>query len=249
MYYYIYDSFLNDRKYDRILARIENRLANFEINGKITKLTKLKSIEENILDELKSGVKNIIVAGDDNTLLKIINIAADYEAIFGMIPLGECLDIAKMLGLPYGEEACEILSSRKIEIIDLGKINQRYFISGVNLGSGDMEIICDGSYKITPIKSEVRVLNICSSAADDKKYFNPKDGFLEIVVSHNKTFSEKLLKRETVGQSIFPIKQAVIQSKKPFTVASDKETILKTPLEISIAPKKLKIVVGKDRMF
>ncbi|MFH0856832.1 MAG: diacylglycerol kinase family protein [bacterium] len=242
---------MNDKKYDRILAKIENRLANFEINGKITKLTKLRSIEENILEEIKNGAENIIVAGDDNTLLKIINIVADYDIVLGMIPLGEEIEIAKMLGMPYGEEACEILSSRKIEVIDLGKINNRYFLSNVKLGSNNIEIICGESYKITPIvKSDIKICNIYNhSIAGKKKYFDPRDGFLEIVATHNQSFSDKLFKREKLEESVFPIKRAVIKAEKSITIAVDKETILKTPLEITVAPKKLKIIVGKDRIF
>lgn len=251
MYYYIYDSFLNDKKYDRILAKIENRLANFEINGKITKLTKLKSIEENITEEIKNGAKNIVVVGDDNTVIKIINVIADYNVVLGIIPLGDSLDIAKMLGMPYGEEACEVLSSRKVELLDLGKINNRYFISSIDFKDYDIEIICDGSYKITPIvKSNIKVCNIYNHpSGSHKKYFDPRDGFLEILASSKQSFADKLFKREKLNESIFPIKKAIIKSKKAITIAVDRETILKTPLEIDIAPKKLRVIVGKDRVF
>ncbi len=34
MHVYVYDSFLNQKKYDRILARLETRITDLGLNGK-----------------------------------------------------------------------------------------------------------------------------------------------------------------------------------------------------------------------
>ncbi|MFH0854849.1 MAG: diacylglycerol kinase family protein [bacterium] len=250
VYYYIYDSFLNDRKYDRVLAKIENRLANFEINGKITKLSTLKSIEDNVLDEVKHGTLNIVAVGDDSTVLKIINIIANLDNVtLGIIPLGERNEIARLLGIPLGESACEVLSSRKVELLDLGKVNNRYFISNIDFGDSKLEIVCDGQYKISPIGSNyVKICNICDSGYGEKKYFNPKDGFLEVVIG-KKTRKWLFDSREKVTPSIFSIKKLFVTGDKLIPIMLDKKVFLKTPLEIVVEPQKLKVIVGKDRVF
>lgn len=253
MYHYIYDSFLSEKKYDRVLAKIENSLANFEINGKITKLTKLRSIEDNVIGEIKNGADNIVVVGDDVTVLKIINIIAEYKTdlTLGIIPLGYELELAKLFGIPYGAEACEILSSRKIETIDLGKANNKYFVSNINLGgNGNIEIICDGLYSIKALgNSEMRVCNIFAHPSFKGKYFDPRDGIFEIFVGHKQSLRNKLFKKEKLEESIFPIRKCVITSKKPTLLTLDKHVNLKTPVEINILPQKLKVIVGKGRVF
>lgn len=252
MYYYIYDSFLNEKKYDRVLAKIENRLASFEINGKITKLSKLKSAEDNVLEEVKKGATNIVAVGDDSTVLRIINIIASFSnIILGIIPLGDRCEIANLLGIPSGEDACEVLSSRKVENIDLGKVNNRYFITSLDFGDNDVEIICDGQYKVSLMgNNNVRICNIYDSGHKDKRYFNPEDGFLEVVVQKKKKnwlLGCKKNNNDTI--SIFPIKKALIKGDKTIPVLIDKRIILKAPLEITVEPKKIRVIVGKNRVF
>lgn len=254
MYYYIYDSFLSDKKYDRVLAKIENRLANFEINGKITKLSKLKSAEDNVLEEIASGVKNIIVAGDDSTVLQILNIVVDYDDIaFGIIPVGEKNEIAKLLGVPYGEDACEVLSSRKIERIDLGMVNNKYFISKLDFGyDSNLEVVCNDTYSIKSIvPNEISICNIAnySPLCKEKNIFNPKDGFLEVFVGQRQSFADKLFNKEKRQESIFPIKNALVKSGKTIKITVDRDMVLKSPLSIRVAPQKLRVIVGRDRVF
>ena len=46
MYYYLYDSRLNDKKYNNVIAKIETRLTDLGINGKINRLSFLKNINQ-----------------------------------------------------------------------------------------------------------------------------------------------------------------------------------------------------------
>ena len=87
MYLYIYDSFLNHKKYSALLARIENRLADLEIKGKINRLNILKNMKEVIEDGIEQGVKTVVAVGDDQTFSKGGNIIADLDAALGSIPV------------------------------------------------------------------------------------------------------------------------------------------------------------------
>ena len=46
MYFYIYDSFLVDKKRTKLVSKIETRLASLDIAGKKHQLSILRSVEE-----------------------------------------------------------------------------------------------------------------------------------------------------------------------------------------------------------
>src|SRR3989338_2880950 len=103
MYLYLYDSFLNQKKYTSALARIETRLTDLGIGGKICRLSPLRNIKELIADELANGVKTIVVVGNDKTLSEAINFVAQHDVTLGLIPIGPNNSLAGQLGLPAGE--------------------------------------------------------------------------------------------------------------------------------------------------
>lgn len=252
MYCYIYDSFLNEKKYDKILAKIENRLANLEINGRIVKISKLKSIEENVLNEIRQGAETIVVVGDDATIFRILNIVADCGITLGIIPVGEILNVSNLLGIPAGECACDILSSRKIEILDLGKVNNNYFISNLDFGnSNEIEITCDKKYTVTPIKNtRIKICNLDTlELCGYKKNFDPCDGLLELVCYQKSLMITNLFKIPD-EMSVFPIEHATVSGiNSEASVRIDNEVIINTPLEISVIPSKLRVIAGKERVI
>jgi len=262
MYYYLYDLFLNDKKYDKLLARIESRLTDLGINGKIGRLTMLKNVDELVQDEISRGAKTVVAVGNDKTLCKVLNgLAKSDDVVLGFIPIGSGNDIAKDLGIDLEEAACDILSARKIEKIDLGKANGQYFLSNVQIKSGQIELEFDKGYKVIPVNNnEVVIYNLASSSIMlQNKFINPQDGWLETLVEPKRPGLIKLLNiflkskkfKKIGGRSVFPTKKLVINSSgpEPVPVLIDNEKVLKTPVKIEIAPKKLKMVVGKNRLF
>ena len=128
MYLYLYDSFLNSSKHTKMLARVEMRLTDLGIGGKIARLSPLKNIRELIKDEVKNGVKTVVAVGNDKTVIQIVNDIAEHAVTLGIIPVGKNNKIAAALGISGTDEACPILSARKLEKIDLGKANNTYFL-------------------------------------------------------------------------------------------------------------------------
>ena len=88
MHIYIYDSFVNQKKYDKILARIETRITDLELNGKISRLGVMKNIPDIVSNELKRGAKTIIAVGNDKTINQVINSLAGSQVPLGIIPIG-----------------------------------------------------------------------------------------------------------------------------------------------------------------
>lgn len=257
MYCYIYDSFLNHKKYAPLLTKIENRLIDLGINGKVEKLSVLKSISEVITDNIKSGVDTIVAVGNDQTFAKIINAVAFPNGItLGYIPVENCL-YGKLLGIPLAEKACDVLSSRIIERIDLGKVNNCYFFSTLDIPASQQMILeCNGGhFKISSV-NQSNLIQICNltytlakQKAGVKKICDPKDGFLEAVFTPTRSSIFGKNKLDFNHISVFPIRKIKIKSDKSIPLIADGKTVLKTPVTVEIVPKKLKIIVGKERLF
>jgi diacylglycerol kinase family enzyme len=255
MYYYIYDSFLSDKKYQPLLHRIEGRLMSLGISGRVEKLTLLKSLQEIVTEAVKKGASTIVAVGNDETVSKIISFLPNLSITMGIIPIGPHNSIAHILGLNDSEDACESLSARIIEKIDLGKANDYYFISSLTVPAQKEVVIDCGNYYISPL-SENGHISICNFKCADHDQqtlgSNPKDGILEAVFSevpqHKNIFN--IFKKEFSRESVFPFKKIKIKcAKECLPVVADGQLTIKTPVTVEVAPKKLKVIVGKDRMF
>lgn len=254
MYLYIYDSFLNEKKYLTLLAKIENRLADLEIKGKICHLSILKNMEGVVDEGLKQGVKTVVAVGNDKTFSKIVNIIADKDVVLGIIPVTNDCKIAEILGVPAGESACDVLAQRLIRKLDLGKINHQYFLDSATITSSSVTLHFD-TFKISPAAKHaiISLSNLGFLTANHSIYKKrvsiPNDGLLEAIVAPLKTnFFSKATKIKS--QSIFSFKKIKITSQgEPATVTIDQQAVFKTPVEVTVAPQKLKVIVGNKRLF
>ncbi|XOU94392.1 MAG: diacylglycerol/lipid kinase family protein [Candidatus Kerfeldbacteria bacterium] len=259
MHNYIFDQYLSEKKYQTILDKIESRLTDLGINGRIEKLTILKSFSESVSEIVKRGADTIIAVGNDRTISKVISLLPKLNITLGIIPIGPNNEIAKKLGIPEGEAACDILSARLVEKIDLGKANNYYFISNLKLPINKEVFLDYGSYNIRPITDDSQI-SICnfdleinnSSSKEKRHHCNPKDGLLEAVFTQAekpKSFFN-VFNNDFSESSIFPFKKVKIKCNKECLPAIiDGHTTIKTPIAVEVLPKKLKIIVGKNRMF
>ncbi|WP_062049662.1 diacylglycerol kinase [Bacillus sp. JCM 19034] len=74
----------------------------------------------------------VIAAGGDGTIFEVVNGLANLEKrpTLGLIPAGTTNDFARALRIPRDvERACDILCDGYIEPIDIGKVNDRFFIN------------------------------------------------------------------------------------------------------------------------
>jgi len=252
MYLYLFDAFLGKSKYKKIIDKIETRLTDLEISGRLVKLTILESIPEIIRDGLKKGIKTIIVVGNDKTFCQAASALIGSNASLGIIPIGENNKIAEILGIPQEEMACEVISARLTENLDVGKINNIFFVSSIELNTHKV-IIQHRHWKIEP-SSKINKISVLNLACFLNKISQPQDNLLEIIfeTGHKKIFSFLNLGQENTIDTLLYFKKLKITSpedKKGIPALVDGWRILKTPLEIDIAPEKIKIIVGRKRSF
>ncbi|HOZ36907.1 MAG TPA: diacylglycerol kinase family protein [bacterium] len=249
MYCYIYDIFTNQKKYEKQIAKLELLLADLGIAGKSYRLNVLKNLEIAIEEAVAEGAKTIVAVGNDQTVSKVANLIMEKNLPLGIIPLGEGCLWAEFLGIKTVEEAIKILSARKIEWLDVGKINDQYFL--LALESNDDNIIFDlEDYNINPRKNNeaVGVYNINISQYNFNA--NPRDGLLEAVFSPKQLSWWQRLKQKENKQperiSVFPIKKLTLNhKKKPITITIDRQRTIKTPARVEILKGKLKVITGK----
>ena len=262
MYFYFYDTFLTGKKYTAAISNIETRLIHLGLQGRIEHCSLLKNADELILDGIKKGAKNIVAVGNDVTFYQVLKTVVEYDVTIGFIPVGRRSNFARALGIPMNEAACDVLSKRVIEKIDLGKINGEYFFSALRMESKDVSLECDGQYKVR-LGENCRELAVCNmgSFAEGRDVraedvHNLKDGLLEAVIYHRSGWSwmSRFRRHEATrrggGVTVLPVRRLRISAKdKSARVIADGQRILKTPALVEVVPKKLRIIVGKDRMF
>lgn len=84
------------------------------------------------------GHDAVFCMGGDGTVNETINglAAAGKNVSFGFIPLGTVNDLARAIGIPLEpEKAIAMLNNAALINLDIGKINDRYFISNVAAGA------------------------------------------------------------------------------------------------------------------
>jgi diacylglycerol kinase family enzyme len=248
MYHYIYDSFLSDKRYENEISQIEARILALGINGRVDKLTILKNLKEIVEDGIRKGAETLVVMGDDTTLGKVISYVAPFrKIILGYIPLGPKQSISRVLGIPSGVGACDVLSKRMIKKFDLGKANEKYFLFSLEVTKNNVVIECDDNYNFQTI-SPSSLLRICNlGRLEEEDFFNPSDGLLEAVVV-NQNSGWNIFKKSYKKDSVFTIKKAKIKCDiECVPLLLDGQTVVKTPASVEVVPKRLNIIVGKER--
>jgi len=244
MHVYIYDDYLNKGKYHKVINRIEIRLTDLGLNGKIIRLGDIKNIKGTIQNEIKLGAKTIIAVGNNQTVNKIIGALVDadiYEefqkkTLLGIIPVGDDNSIAASFGIKNEEKACNILLARRVEKIDLGLANKHYFLNEAAIQSAGSSLAIDDYMMEIDERGEVRIINLLSDKKEKLK-FDPRDGLLDVYIRTKKK-----------DLTYFKVKKFKLNNKN-YRLVLDGVVELTAPVELSVAKEALGVIVGKERVF
>jgi len=245
VYCYLYDDYIQENKrFERELLKIENRLTDLGIAGKVSRLALFRNAEEMIRDEIQRGVSTIVVVGNDETMRKVIDVVADNEVVLGIIPIGPNNELARMMGIPQGEAACDVLSARRVEKIDVGIVNGRRFVTGLTMPNFHAEITCEDKFRVTSVarQAELEVRNLADVT-------DPRDGRFEAVIRAAVKKGWGIFGRTSFKESVFPLRSMAIRSEKPISLFVDGEEMRSTRFDIGIEPLLLKVITGKARVF
>ncbi len=260
MHVFIYDAFVNQKKYAHTLARIETRITDLGLNGKIIRLGLMKNVRESVERELKQGAKTMIAVGNSGTVNKVLNAMVNLDtsslpmgrAPLGLIPIGKKNNgIALGLGIESEEVACDVLSARRIESLDLGLANEHYFLSQVLITTQGTILEVDQSYSMEinePGQINVINLSVPGLSLPPNVSPNPLDNKLDLCVTTLTPKKIQLPQQKPSSQNIIPFNHLnIINQAQPVII--DNSFNMPTPVEIRLAEQKLPVIVGKGRSF
>lgn len=81
--------------------------------------------------------KYILIAGGDGTVDNVVNVMKqmNVDLPIGILPTGTANDFAKFIGMSSDvEKACEQILNSEVTEVDIGKINEKYFINVASTG-------------------------------------------------------------------------------------------------------------------
>jgi len=243
MHSYIFDYFLHQKKYEKIVAQIETRLTDLGLQGKNFHVGPLQNFKSIVKNELKHGPKTIVVIGNNSTFNQLINAADGIDTTLGIIPIGTNNSLAQTLGINDVETACNVLSARLVETIDVGMINDYSFISNATINNQGTIIEVNGKYTVEPEGSgEINVVNLTLHPQKNK---GVKYGSLGIYINVNK----KRLLKQKIDTSFIQTNKIIIHNLQKYNFTLDDAIEIKPPAIFSVKKNAFKIIVGKNRVF
>jgi diacylglycerol kinase family enzyme len=254
MYFYIYDSFLKERRYERELAIVESRLTDLGLNGKVGRLTPFTNARGLIRDETRRGVETIVAVGDDETVAKVIGGLGDASITLGIIPIGGSTVISESLGVPPGFDACEVLSRRVAKRLDLGSANGHFFLSEVRVSGKDVVVETDQGFRLSGLvpETEVVICNMRSPEMEERglssQLGDPLDGYLDLMIFTR----ERGLFGRVIGEEGFTalrIKSVNITASEQFHAMVDGREFSTEALSVQVVPDRVRVITGRDRVF
>lgn len=85
--------------------------------------------------EIDNKARLVILGGGDGTLSEAAGQLVHTETAMGVLPLGTGNTFARSIGIPLElEDACKTIASGWIENVDVGRVNDQYFLNSVALG-------------------------------------------------------------------------------------------------------------------
>ncbi len=254
MYVYLYDNFIRHKKFASVVKAMEISLTDYGIAGKIIRLNNYSDAKPIIEDEIKRGAKTVVIVGNDHTFGNVLSRSATIPVTFGFLPVGPENTIAEVLGIPDGAAATEVLSRRRKVMLDVGWVNNRFFIAQLHVLPSQIEVLYDERFRVTA--NDLTELVVCnlqpffwkSSPKDSAaQVVHPQDGKLE-------AFLRPLTKNRWWGYtyeepSIFPFEEMEIRGAEPFRVVADGRETKEIRLKIKLAHNKIEMIVGKYRKF
>ncbi len=244
MYCYVYDEALQDRKFERELAQIETRLTDLGISGKIARLALFRDPIELIRDEIRAGVTTVVAVGNDLTLRRVIDAVGDRKTVVALLPIGPQGGMTGLLGMPNGVAACDVLSARNVEELDVGEVNGKRFVQSVHVEGTDFVVHFGEKFMVTPQrKAQLEIRNFAEP--DDVGVQSPVDGRLSCIIRLPK-FS---LFKGKADVGVIPFEEIFVRCEKNVTALVDGERLEGKDFVFRVIPRALRLVTGKGRKF
>ena len=111
------------------------RLAAAEEGLEVIDLAPDVDVAREIRDRLARGIRLFVAAGGDGTVHHVMQALVHGDAVLAIIPMGTFNHFARDLGIPLDwREALEVALHGESVPIDVGRVNDRFFVNNVSIG-------------------------------------------------------------------------------------------------------------------
>ena len=157
-----------EKLFQRALALLQSRGIDVVASYPVKKPRYLREAIQQVVEE---GHTFIIVGGGDGTLNSVIDLFVHRDLVLGILPLGTANNFARSMGIPMNlEGAVDAIVKGKVVDVDVGTINDQYFINVAAIG------FSRDSITATPGRMK-RYLGILSYFLYETKYLVSQDLF------------------------------------------------------------------------
>lgn len=234
MYLYLVAPFLKSRQHAADLARIESRIVEYGLAGKIVQLSQFLKFPSAVREFGTKRLSTLVLVGDDALLEEAVDTFASSAVVLGFIPLAESR-IAQALGIPQGEAACDTIAARRITKLDLGKVENHHFLSSLHLQGEGLELHCP-TFSIFPKgQAIIEVVNVGAGA-------DPEDGKLTVRIT---PLAGRIRRKPLDQPTLLTAESCRLKAKTAYPVTLPRQYTLKLPLQIDIFPQAIKMIVGR----
>lgn len=250
-YAYVYDDFLSDKKFERDLASLETTLNTFDLAGRVGRLALFRSAKDLVEGMVRQGASTIVIVGNDATLDKTMWFLPDLDVTVGYIPLVGPSPVADLLGIPVGITAVDVLAARRVEVLDMGKLDDRYFFMEVSLPATMASLDIEGQYRVSLRNGgSLTIRNVGGRMGSAFTQADAQDGWLEAVLvpSEADKKSSRWAKQAAQSATHILLRRGEIVSKDPIEAHVDNHGVSGFRFQVSIVPKKLRLITGRGRL-
>ncbi|MFA5197493.1 MAG: diacylglycerol kinase family protein [Patescibacteria group bacterium] len=171
MYYYIINPAAGGGRINKIQEKLKERLSELGIAGEFEKSTGPADIPKLTKIAISKGFKTIVAVGGDGTINEVINSLDNKEGVaLGIIPTGNTNELANLLGIHDWQSACAILAARKIEKVDLGKIDGNVFVTSASIGFDNVVYDLKRYQKSSPFSRGLYLASLTKAARNYKPF-------------------------------------------------------------------------------
>ena len=239
MFFYLYDTFVLDKNNASTLDKVESRVIELGINGRVEKLKPLRNMKDLIENGIKNDAHTIVVVGNDQSFLRAMQVVAQHtDCVIGYIPIITS-PLSELLGIPNAMEACDSLSRSITKSIALGKVNQTYSLRTLTAQlPPQTKLHCNAGWGIVTqtVQTQLTIERHGEQLKIDLQPEGQPAGFLR---------KPKLMHPTNLSVS----KLTITHPDLPISVLLDGTTALNCPVTCSTKSKALKVIVGKQRLI
>jgi diacylglycerol kinase (ATP) len=134
MYYYILNPAAGKGSVGNMQEKLRDRLRQLGIEGEFAKTTGPGDATKMAKSAIERGHTTIVVVGGDGTVNEVVNGITKENVAVGIIPAGTSNLLAHRLGIINWQQACDVLSARRLTSYGLIAAGQTYFLSTLTLG-------------------------------------------------------------------------------------------------------------------